>query len=94
MSIEFDLLQLNLIECDCDSVSWLSDDHATFYSVTDIYVFAIGAEIYDDDLKPLTVGTDGKHYFRMKNEIGNLEETFDNIIGKAPKWRHKNEWLW
>ncbi|XP_062289674.1 complement factor B-like [Scomber scombrus] len=46
----------------------------------DIYVFAIGAEIYDDDLKPLVVGTGGQHYFRMKNEIGHLENTFDNII--------------
>ncbi|XP_053187161.1 complement factor B-like [Scomber japonicus] len=46
----------------------------------DIYIFGIGAEIYDDDLKPLVVGTGGKHYFRMQNIIGNLEETFDNII--------------
>ncbi|XP_070839034.1 complement factor B-like [Chaetodon trifascialis] len=45
----------------------------------DIYVFAIGAEIFDDDLQPLTVGTGGNHYFRMKN-IENLQETFDEII--------------
>ncbi|XP_045896050.1 complement factor B-like [Micropterus dolomieu] len=45
----------------------------------DIYVFAIGAEIFDDDLQPLTVGVGGKHYFRMK-DIQNLQQTFDDII--------------
>ncbi|XP_035522774.1 complement factor B-like [Morone saxatilis] len=45
----------------------------------DIYVFAIGAEIFDDDLQPLTAGTGGKHYFRLK-DIENLQETFDEII--------------
>ncbi|XP_070839171.1 complement factor B-like [Chaetodon trifascialis] len=45
----------------------------------DIYIFAIGAEIFDNDLQPLTVGTGGSHYFRMKN-IENLQETFDEII--------------
>ncbi|XP_058482990.1 complement factor B-like [Solea solea] len=45
----------------------------------DIYVFAVGAEIFDSDLQPLTVGTDGRHYFRMK-DIQNLQETFDEII--------------
>ncbi|XP_059208412.1 complement factor B-like [Centropristis striata] len=47
----------------------------------DIYVFAIGLEIIDDDLKPLTVGTGGAHYFRMK-EIKNLKETFYDIINE------------
>lgn len=56
--------------------------HATFHSVTDIYIFGIGQEIYDEDLKPLTVGTGGKHFFRMK-EIDNLKETFDGIISKS-----------
>uniref|UniRef100_A0A3B4ZS29 C3/C5 convertase n=1 Tax=Stegastes partitus TaxID=144197 RepID=A0A3B4ZS29_9TELE len=45
----------------------------------DIYVFAIGAEIFDDDLHPLTAGTGGRHYFRMK-DIKNLQDTFDEII--------------
>ncbi|XP_070699763.1 complement factor B-like [Pempheris klunzingeri] len=45
----------------------------------DIYVFAIGAEILDDDLQPLTAGVGGQHYFRMK-DITNLQETFDEII--------------
>ncbi|KAF7226759.1 complement factor B [Nothobranchius furzeri] len=48
----------------------------------DIYVFGIGAQIFDDDLQPLTVGKDGKHYFRMK-DIGNLGETFDEIIDES-----------
>ncbi|XP_029304139.1 complement factor B-like isoform X1 [Cottoperca gobio] len=45
----------------------------------DIYIFAIGAELFDDDLLPLTAGTGGQHYFRMK-DIQNLQETFDAII--------------
>ncbi|XP_040907276.1 complement factor B-like [Toxotes jaculatrix] len=45
----------------------------------DIYIFAIGAELFDDDLQPLTAGTGGQHYFRMK-DIENLQETFDEII--------------
>uniref|UniRef100_A0A671VIF6 C3/C5 convertase n=1 Tax=Sparus aurata TaxID=8175 RepID=A0A671VIF6_SPAAU len=47
----------------------------------DIYIFAIGEELFDDDLKPLTAGEDGKHYFRMK-DITNLQETFDDIINE------------
>ncbi|XP_034539899.1 complement factor B-like [Notolabrus celidotus] len=45
----------------------------------DIYIFAIGVDVFDDDLQPLTLGLGGKHYFRMKN-ILNLQETFDQII--------------
>ncbi|XP_071402391.1 complement factor B-like [Centroberyx affinis] len=45
----------------------------------DIYIFGIGVDIYDDDLQPLTTGTGGKHYFRLK-AIDNLQETFDEII--------------
>ncbi|XP_056264192.1 complement factor B isoform X2 [Pseudoliparis swirei] len=45
----------------------------------DVYVFAIGAEIFDDDLQRLAVGTGGTHYFRMK-KISHLEDTFDQII--------------
>ncbi|XP_070773763.1 complement factor B-like [Enoplosus armatus] len=45
----------------------------------DIYIFAIGAEPFDDDLQPLTTGIGKKHYFRMK-DITNLEDTFDDII--------------
>ncbi|XP_051903114.1 complement factor B-like [Hippocampus zosterae] len=45
----------------------------------DIYIFAIGAQIFDDDLEPLVVGTGGNHYFRMK-DIKKLQKTFDEII--------------
>ncbi|XP_017273663.1 complement factor B-like [Kryptolebias marmoratus] len=48
----------------------------------DIYVFAIGADIFDDDLHPLTVGTGGDHYFRMK-DIKELRKTFDEIIDET-----------
>ncbi|KAM4620927.1 complement factor B-like [Polymixia lowei] len=48
----------------------------------DIYVFAIGAEIYDGDLQPLITGTGGKHYFRLE-KINDLEETFDDIIDEG-----------
>ncbi|XP_037544243.1 complement factor B [Nematolebias whitei] len=48
----------------------------------DIYVFAIGADIFDDDLHPLTVGKGGDHYFRMK-DIQELGETFDKIIDQT-----------
>ncbi|XP_019940984.2 complement factor B-like [Paralichthys olivaceus] len=48
----------------------------------DIYIFAIGADILDDDLQPLTTGTGGQHYFRMK-DITNLQETFDEIIDES-----------
>ncbi|RVE63836.1 hypothetical protein OJAV_G00140200 [Oryzias javanicus] len=44
------------------------------------YVFGIGADIFDDDLRPLTAGTEEeKHYFRLEKDT-NLAETFDNII--------------
>lgn len=49
-------------------------------SLPDIYIFGIGAEIYESDLKPLTAGTGGNHFFKMK-DINNLQETFDEIIG-------------
>ncbi|CAG5873929.1 unnamed protein product [Menidia menidia] len=45
----------------------------------DIYVFAIGIDIFDDDLQPLTAGTGGQHYFRLR-DVTNLQETFDEII--------------
>ncbi|XP_032431339.1 complement factor B-like [Xiphophorus hellerii] len=48
----------------------------------DIYIFAIGKEIFDDDLQPLTVGTGGNHYFRM-SKIVELKETFDLIIDES-----------
>uniref|UniRef100_A0A3Q3SNT6 C3/C5 convertase n=1 Tax=Mastacembelus armatus TaxID=205130 RepID=A0A3Q3SNT6_9TELE len=49
----------------------------------DIYIFAVGVDIFDDDLLPLTTdsATD-KHYFRLKN-IKNLQETFDDIIDES-----------
>uniref|UniRef100_A0A3B5RB02 C3/C5 convertase n=1 Tax=Xiphophorus maculatus TaxID=8083 RepID=A0A3B5RB02_XIPMA len=48
----------------------------------DIYIFAIGSDIFDDDLQPLTVGTGGNHYFRM-SKIVELKETFDLIIDES-----------
>ncbi|KAM6911649.1 complement factor B-like [Lycodopsis pacificus] len=46
----------------------------------DIYIFGIGAEIFDADLQRLQVmGSGGDHYFRMK-DITDLEKTFDEII--------------
>ncbi|TKS82993.1 Complement factor B [Collichthys lucidus] len=46
----------------------------------DVYVFAIGAETFDDDLQSFTVGkTEEKHFFKVK-DIENLYETFDDII--------------
>ncbi|XP_026228408.1 complement factor B-like [Anabas testudineus] len=46
----------------------------------DIYIFAVGAEIFDDDLQPLTSSkNDERFYFRMK-DIDNLSEIFDEII--------------
>ncbi|XP_053296809.1 complement factor B [Pleuronectes platessa] len=48
----------------------------------DIYIFAIGAEIYDEDLQPLTAGIGLQHYFRLK-DIKNLQKTFDEIIDEG-----------
>ncbi|XP_076024356.1 complement factor B-like [Genypterus blacodes] len=45
----------------------------------DIYIFGIGTEIFDTDLQPLTVGTGGLHYFRLR-KINDLQETFEEII--------------
>ncbi|XP_030601980.1 complement factor B-like [Archocentrus centrarchus] len=45
----------------------------------DIYIFAVGDEIFDEDLMPLTAGTGEHHYFRVK-ELEKLEETFDEMI--------------
>ncbi|KAK2828628.1 hypothetical protein Q5P01_019662 [Channa striata] len=47
----------------------------------DVYVFAVGADVFDNDLQPLTVpaGSTDRHFFRMK-DITNLQETFDEII--------------
>lgn len=47
----------------------------------DIYIFGIGAQIYDANLIRLTVGTGGKHYFRLK-DVTTLHETFDEIINE------------
>ncbi|XP_028277943.1 complement factor B-like [Parambassis ranga] len=47
----------------------------------DIYVFAIGATPFDEDLQPLTVGVGGKHYYRLK-DISNLGATFDEMINQ------------
>lgn len=51
-------------------------------SVTDIYVFAIGELVFDDDLQPLTTRHGGQHYFRLPS-LDKLQDTFDEIIGKS-----------
>lgn len=51
------------------------------HSATDIYIFAIGDDIFDDDLMPLTAGTGGTHYFRVK-DLEKLQDTFDEMISK------------
>ncbi|XP_068456816.1 complement factor B-like [Clinocottus analis] len=44
----------------------------------DIYIFAIGTDIFDADLQRLTAGG-AKHYFRLM-DITKLEKIFDDII--------------
>lgn len=60
-----------------------------FYFITDIYIFAIGNPVYDDVLKPLTVGIGIRHYFRL-NSTDKLDEIFEEIISK---WNLNNS-LW
>ncbi|XP_075887540.1 complement factor B-like [Nelusetta ayraudi] len=48
----------------------------------DIYTFGIGVEIFSEDLKRLTVGTGGRHFFKLK-DYSNLQEVFDQIIDEA-----------
>lgn len=55
-------------------------------SLSDIYIFGIGAEIDEAELRPLTAGTGNNHFFKMKS-IENLQETFDDIIGGPPSHR-------
>ncbi|KAK5917975.1 hypothetical protein CgunFtcFv8_002781 [Champsocephalus gunnari] len=45
----------------------------------DIYIFATGNNIFDEDLQPLVTGLGPKHYFRIK-AFDDLQETFDQII--------------
>lgn len=53
-----------------------------FLSATDIYVFAVGVNLFDEDLQPLTTTKDReKHYFRLKDT--NLAQTFEEIIGRS-----------
>lgn len=47
---------------------------------TDVYIFA-SRRAYQENLKDLTVGTGGSHYFNLEH-YGNLEEAFDLVIGK------------
>lgn len=57
----------------CSYLSFLSD--------VDIYTFGIGVEIFSEDLNSLTVGTGGRHFFKLK-DYSNLQEIFDQIIGE------------
>lgn len=52
------------------------------FDFTDIYIFASGANPFDEDLYPLTTGTNSMHYFRLKDMTG-LHMLFDEIIGEA-----------
>ncbi|XP_041863655.1 complement factor B-like isoform X3 [Melanotaenia boesemani] len=45
----------------------------------DIYIFAIGVEIFDEDLHPIATGTGGRHYFRLRHDT-NLHEILDEIL--------------
>ncbi|KAK7926134.1 hypothetical protein WMY93_008444 [Mugilogobius chulae] len=48
----------------------------------DIYIFGVGAQIYDSNLKSLTVGPEEQpHYFRLQ-DLEQLHETFDDIINE------------
>uniref|UniRef100_A0A8C5NDI3 C3/C5 convertase n=1 Tax=Gouania willdenowi TaxID=441366 RepID=A0A8C5NDI3_GOUWI len=48
----------------------------------DIYIFGIGAYIYQDDLTPLTVGTEGQHFFKLES-LTELNKTFDQMIDES-----------
>ena len=54
---------------------------ATISSLADIYVFAIGSDISDEELLPLAAPESADHYFRLA-KIKNLAQTFDDIIGE------------
>ncbi|TNN63483.1 Complement factor B [Liparis tanakae] len=56
-----------------------SQEYESRKKYLDVYAFAIGGEIFDDELQRLTLGTGGKHYFRMKDNL-DLENTFDHMI--------------
>ncbi|XP_077361198.1 complement factor B-like [Festucalex cinctus] len=45
----------------------------------DIYVFAVGEVIFENDLIPLVAGAGGKHFFKLENN-DKLLKTFDEII--------------
>ncbi|XP_074527811.1 complement factor B-like [Halichoeres trimaculatus] len=47
----------------------------------DIYVFAIGTDIFDEDLQPLATGLGGQHYYRM-SKIKDFRETLDQMINE------------
>lgn len=56
---------------------------AMVVSLTDMYVFAMGADIDDDVLKPLTTTkNDEQHYFRLPSNFKDLQRSFDSIIGR------------
>uniref|UniRef100_A0A3Q3XL94 C3/C5 convertase n=1 Tax=Mola mola TaxID=94237 RepID=A0A3Q3XL94_MOLML len=48
----------------------------------DIYMFGIGEDIYEPDLKALTAGSDGQHFFKLK-DTNTLKQTFDEIISEG-----------
>ena len=54
--------------------------HVVLY-VLEVYIFAVGEKIYESDLQPLTVGEQGRHFFRIQKE--DLEDMFEEIFGKC-----------
>lgn len=62
---------------------WCNFNIVMLPSVTDIYIFAVGSDIFDNNLMHLTtVRPNEKHYFRLDKISKQLEQTFDDIIGK------------
>lgn len=52
------------------------------FDFPDIYIFGTGADPFDEDLYPLTTGSNSKHYFRLK-DMNSIPELLDEIIGGA-----------
>ncbi|XP_055370372.1 complement factor B-like isoform X6 [Betta splendens] len=59
-------------------------DEASKQDYLDMYIFAMGAEIDDDVLKPLTTTkNDEQHYFRLPSNFKELQKSFDSIIDES-----------
>ena len=49
--------------------------------VVDVYIFAVGARIYESDLQPLATKERGRHFFRILKE--DMDTMFDEIFGEC-----------